>query len=323
MRRAPQIRLHWEQRRQLFSLAESPSTPRRVALRARIALRAAEGAPNSLIAEELAITPATAALWRRRFLAHGVAGVARDAPRAGRPPSIPSEKVEAVIRSSRERRPGLAGLPSVRSVAEQLRMSRSTVQRIRAAQRTSDRSERRTRRPESGMGFLEMVTDLVGLYLYPPARAVAFSTDERLPVGRRKPEEIRSLRPPRRLSQGALFRAFLQRTEGETPRVLDVHLLVDSRLLPVPPEVENWLSRHPRFHLHFLPSDRVGSTLMDRLIDGFSRRKDRPGASASAHRLKYALREHLRRQGDVLAPFVWTAASGEIRGAYGRREIKL
>jgi hypothetical protein len=66
----------------------------------------------------------------------------------------------------------------------------------------------------------------------------------------------------------------------------------------------------------------VGLTLIDRLIDGFARRKDRPGASASAHRLKYALREHIEKDRDSLRPFVWTAATGDIRGAYGRRAIQ-
>ncbi|MCI4335658.1 MAG: hypothetical protein L3K17_00460 [Thermoplasmata archaeon] len=172
------------------------------------------------------------------------------------------------------------------------------------------------------MQFLERVTDLVGLYLNPPTRAIAFSTDERLPRAPSATKGQRLPRKPRRRRPGAEFRAFLQRADQETPRILDVHLLVDTRLLPVLPEVESWLGRHPRFHLHFIPPDRSGFTLMDRLIEGFARRKDRPGATASAHRLKYALREHLRRDRDPSVPFAWTAASCEVRGAYGRREFK-
>ncbi len=166
-----------------------------------------------------------------------------------------------------------------------------------------------------------MVTDLVGLYMNPSGRAVAFSTDERLlafapPPGRTDPSS-----PPTHRNPAAEFRGFLQRTDRETPRVFDVHLLIDSRMRPIPSEVNQWLSRHPRFHLHFLPPDQGGLSLMDRLIDGFSRRKDRPGVSPGAYRLKNALREQRRRQRDPLAPFVWTAASGEIRGAFGRRDI--
>ena len=137
------------------------------------------------------------------------------------------------------------------------------------------------------MGFLDAVTDLVGLYVNPPGRAVAFSTDERVRPPAPSPGSVPFVLPVRSRDQTAAFRAFLQMMDRETPRVLDVHMLLDSRLSPVPAEVEQWLDRHPRFHLHPLPADRAGLTLMDRLIDGFSRRKDRPGASASAHRLKY------------------------------------
>ena len=322
MRRAPSIPLHWEQRRQLVALAESPNTPRRIVLRARIALRASEGARNTQIAQELGTSPGTAALWRRRFLAHGTAGLTRDAPRSGRPPSVAPSLVQAVIQATAESSSTAARRPSARTLARELGTSKSTVQRIWRSHGVARRPNAVVPGPDRGMGFLESVTDLVGLYMNPPARAVAFSTDERVPVPRPRREEGTRPAGRRRRSPGAELRAFLQMTDRETPRVLDVHLLVDSRLLPVPAEVEQWLNRHARFHLHFLPSDRVGLTLMDRLIDGFSRRKDRPGASASAHRLKYALREHLRRNRDPLAPFVWTATSGEIRGAYGRRDIQ-
>jgi hypothetical protein len=168
------------------------------------------------------------------------------------------------------------------------------------------------------MDFLDAVTDLVGLYVNPPGRAVAFSTDERVRASPPASGRFAPLGPPKPRDRAAELRGFLQMMDRETPRVLHVHLLVEGRVLPVPPEVEQWLDRHPRFHLHALPDDRMGLTLMDRLIEGFSRRKDRPGASASAHRLKYALRDHLRRNRDPFATFVWTATSGEIRGGTQR-----
>jgi transcriptional regulator with XRE-family HTH domain len=321
VRRAAKIRLHWTQRRQLYALAESPDSARRVALRAKIALRAAEGRRNAEIAEELAMSPATVALWRRRFIAHGAAGLTRDAPRPGRPPSVPASKVESVIRSSVSDGRADGRRRSVRALARELGLSKSTVQRIRQARQAPARLRSAARPTRGSMDFLERVTDMVGLYVNPPARALAFSTDERLPIAPPGGLDAAQVRPLRPRSQGVELRAFLQRMDGETPRILDVHLLVDARLMPVPAEVENWLSRHPRFHLHFLPPEPSGFTVIDRLIDGFSRRRDRPGASASAHRLKYALQDHLQRDRDPLAAFVWTAASGEIRGAYGRRDL--
>lgn len=313
--------LHREQRQQLEALVRAPDTPTRVARRARIVLRAAEGAQNRVIAAELGTSPAAAALWRQRFLSHGVAGLVQDAPRSGRPPRIPEAKVQSILRAGVEETAPTVRRRSARSLAGEFEVSKSSVQRLWRAH-----GIRRLPRPappsDASMEFLERVTDLVGLYLYPPERAVAFSTDERVRANPfRRSNESAAPREPER-DRAAEFRAFLQMTDRETPRILDVHLLLDSRVGPVPPEVERWLRHHPRFHLHFLPADRVGLTLIDRLIEGFSRRKDRPGASASAHRLKYALREHLLRDLDSLRPFVWTAASGDIRGAYGRRAIQ-
>ena len=322
MRRAPSVRLHSEQRRQLTALVRAPTTSPRVRLRTAIVLRAAASTDNVLIARELGTSAATAGLWRRRFLQHGVAGLLRDAPRPGRPPVISNSVVQTVLRTTALGRPPTGASWSARSLSREVGVSKSTVQRIWQSHGIQRHGHRRASPPDNDVAFLEKVTDLVGLYLNPPERAVAFSTDERM-----RPNPFRQPLAPasdtsRRPSRGAEFRAFLQMTERETPAVLDVHLLVDSRLDPVPPEVERWLSRHPRFHLHFLPPDRVGQTLIDRLIDGFARRKDRPGASASAHRLKYALRQHIRVDAGSLRAFVWTAASGDIRGAYGRRAIQ-
>ena len=322
MRRAPAVRLHWEQRRQLLAVARGRSTHPKVALRAEIILRASSEEQNSEIASALGIDTGTVGRWRRRFLLQGVAGITREAPRSGRPPLISAAKVEEVVHSTVDGGPPAGDRPSARKLAQQLGMSKSSVQRIWKARGIGAQAPAAPERIDSGVDFLGRVTDLVGLYLNPPERAVAFSTDDRARPhalrrgGRETPPPV-----PRR-SRGAEFRAFLQVTDRETPPGLHVHLLIESRFGPTPPEVDRWLSQHPRFHLHFLPSDPVGLTLIDRLIEGFSRRKDRPGASASAHRLKYAIREYLLSHRASLQPFVWTATSEEIRGPYGRITIR-
>ena len=321
VRRAPAVRLHREQRRQLAALARDRRVPSKVALRAEIALRAADGQSNVEIARALGLGAHTVGVWRKRFLFHGVAGLTRDAPRPGRPPVIPASKVQAVLEATQYRKPPRGPRWTVRALALETGLSRSTVQRIWRAHGLAGSRRPIPRTSVSGLAFLERVTDLVGLYLNPSERAVAFSTDERVPVAAPSPRVRRSPTARRRRPRGAEFRAFLQRADRETPGQLDVHLLVDSRLGPAPPEVDRWLRTHPRFHLHYLPTDPGSLNLIDRLIDGFSRRRDRPGTSASAHRLKYAIQEHLASYRSSLRSFIWTATSDEIRGAYGRMTI--
>ena len=51
-------------------------------------LLASEGRQDIEIAAALSMTPKKMARWRRRFLAKGLAGLEKDAPRPGRTPSI-------------------------------------------------------------------------------------------------------------------------------------------------------------------------------------------------------------------------------------------
>ncbi|HEV2318075.1 MAG TPA: helix-turn-helix domain-containing protein [Thermoplasmata archaeon] len=316
MRRAPPIRLHPEQRRQLRELSRGPPANPRIALRAAILLRAAAGAQNRAIAEELRTDAATVARWRGRFLSAGVSGIVRDAPRPGRPPRISEFQVHQVIMTTTQHPPDRGGRWSARRLAPAVGISKSSVQRIWKARGIAPYRTANPRPTGRGVEFLDQVTDLVGVYLNPPERALAFATDRRArgnPFG----GGASSRRPPRR-SRWVEFRVFLQRADRETPPPLEVHLLLDSRRGPAPPEIVRWLDQHPRFQLHVLPSDSRGLTLIDRLLDGFSRRRDRRGSTPSALRLKEALRAHLKSFRAGIDPFVWTAAAREIRGFDGR-----
>src|SRR5216683_5901502 len=73
-----------DERVALRSRTRAGTTEQRSALRARIVLRAAEGATHAAIAEELGCSVPTVLLWRRRFREQGLAGLA-DAPHPGRP----------------------------------------------------------------------------------------------------------------------------------------------------------------------------------------------------------------------------------------------
>src|ERR1039457_845760 len=84
MRIAPAIRLSPEERTVLESQARSRSLPVRGVERARFVLFAASGQQDKEIASVMAITPKKVSRWRKRFLALGVAGLQKDAPRPGR-----------------------------------------------------------------------------------------------------------------------------------------------------------------------------------------------------------------------------------------------
>ena len=90
------LNLSTEQQTALQRLVQAPSTPQKVVRRARIALLAAEGKDNRHIATELGTSHVTVGQWRQRVLDLGLAGL-QEAPRPGRPKTLPAHKVQTVL----------------------------------------------------------------------------------------------------------------------------------------------------------------------------------------------------------------------------------
>ncbi|HYA11052.1 MAG TPA: helix-turn-helix domain-containing protein [Thermoplasmata archaeon] len=313
MRRAPEVRLLRGERARLTALADSDATPPRLARRARLVLRAAEGRSDRDIAVELGTDAGTVARWRRRFLMQRVPGIERDAPRAGRPPSIPTSTIQVIVRSTLGRRPPGGGFWSARTLAREVGVSKTTVQRVWKSHGIEPHRPAETFRPNPGMRFVNKVTDFVGLYLDPPERAMVFTVDERARTSTLGAKERRAIAAYEDRRRGLEFRAFLQAVDRETPKGLDLHLLVDSRLTPADPEVRRWLARHPRFYLHFVPSGSGSANVIERWFAQFTRKRVGGAAFPSVARLHRAIRDHLALPDAGARPFVWTATAEEIR----------
>jgi transposase len=68
-------------------------------------LLAAAGQQNKDIAAMLSMTPKKVARWRERFLALGVAGLQKDAPRPGRTPTISARLTQRVVTMTTQQQP--------------------------------------------------------------------------------------------------------------------------------------------------------------------------------------------------------------------------
>ena len=130
MRTAPAVELSPEQRTALERLARQRSAPARVVERARIVLLAAEDLENKQIAVRMNITPEKAARWRKRFLAGGMAGLEKDAPRQGRTRTISDRRVNRVVEMTLHQKPANATHWSTRTMAAAAGISEASVRRI-------------------------------------------------------------------------------------------------------------------------------------------------------------------------------------------------
>src|SRR5512147_681650 len=92
---AVRIELDDAERSELRARARRRRIARADAMRAEIVLLAADGMTNLSIAERLGITRVTVAMWRRRFAAKRLDGLA-DEPRPGAPRTIGDAKIAGV-----------------------------------------------------------------------------------------------------------------------------------------------------------------------------------------------------------------------------------
>src|SRR5579872_1441660 len=164
MRVAPAIVLTEDQQRTLERWSRGRSLPKRQVERARIILLAAAGKQDLEIATEVGVTNQKAARWRKRFLAKGLSGLEKDAPRPGRTPSISKPTVDRVIELTTTGKPHNATHWSTRTMAVVVGISEASVRRIWRAHGLKPHLVE-TFKVSKDPRFGEKLEAVVGLYL--------------------------------------------------------------------------------------------------------------------------------------------------------------
>jgi len=327
-----------EQRATLEAWKRAKSSPQRTVLRACICLLAADGLSNNAIAARLSTSRPTVIQWRKRFEEHGPRGLAEDAPHGPSPQALPLGRVKAIVEATLQTTPRDATHWSVRSMAKAQGVGKSTVQRIWDAHGLQPHRVE-TIKLSKDKRCVEKLSDVVGVYLNPPDKAVVLCVDEKSQVQaleRRQPglpmkkgrcrtmthdykrndttclfaalnvlegKVIGSCYPRHRNIE---FRKFLRQIDAAVGAELAIHMILDNYGTHNHPKVKAWLEKHPRFHLHFTPTGSSWLNLVERWFVEITRKRIRRGGFRSVQRLVTAIEEFIRSSNDDPKPFVWT-----------------
>lgn len=344
MRVAKTIVLTEEERTTLTKLSRGRSTEARVVLRAKIVLAAAGGRRNDHIAEELGCTRRTVATWRVRFATARVAGIVKDLPRGGRTPTVRAMKEAEILRKTTQETPRNATHWSTRTMAEAVGVSKATVQRVWRDNGLKPHLTK-TFKVSNDPHFVEKLVDIVGLYLDPPEHALVLSCDEKTSIqALDRTQKSLPIYPGRlgtmtsdykRNGTTTLFAAlevvegkviaqcmqkhrhqewlkFLKKIDAETPADLDLHLIVDNYATHKHPNVQTWLKRHKRFHMHFTPTSSSWLNLVERWFREITDNRIRRGVFKSAAQLEQAICDYIAQHNANPKGFVWVAKAEDI-----------
>ena len=341
MRVAPAIELTEEQKIELTRVARSRRSSVRLAQRAQIVLLAAEGLPNIDIAERLGVGRIQVGRWRQRFLESGLQGIERDLPRGAPPVKV---DVAWLVELTTRTQPEAATHWSTRTMAAKLHVSPSTVLRHWQANGLKPhllRGFKVSRDPR----FADKLEDIVGLYLSPPERALVLCCDEKsqvqaldrtqpgLPMKKGRAQTM--THDYKRHGTTTLFAAlnvldgkvigqcqqrhthaewlkFLRQIDRETPSDKTLHLIADNYATHKHPNVQDWLKKHPRFHMHFTPTSASWLNMVERFFRDLTVNRLRRGVYTSVPALTAAINEYVAHHNSKPKPFIWTKSATDI-----------
>jgi transposase len=351
---AEALELRVGDRGKLEALMQSTSVRAGLARRARIVLLAADGVPNTDIADRTGTSRPTVLKWRGRYLESGVEGLDDD-PRPGRVPVIDEVAVLAETLADKGKPPAYLGVShwSARLMAGRLGISFASVARIwRKWNIAPHRVE--TFKFSTDPQLEAKLGDVVGLYLDPPAGAVVVSVDEKsqiqaldrtqpiLPLRQGIPEQqthdyIRngttSLFAALEVATGKItadacyprhtnveFLAFLKLVAKAHPRVR-LCVIADNYATHKHPAVKAWLAKNPRITLHFTPTSCSWLNMMEIFFGIITRQAIRRGTFTDLTDLHDAIRTYIDSYNHRAKPFTWTKPADELLNKIKRKLI--
>lgn len=337
------IQLTTEEREILRKAARRRTHASQDVIRAKVILLLDKGHSNRETAAATGLCEHTIGSWRKRFMESRVAGLI-DLPRSGRPRTITDEQVSEIIRLTLETKPDNDSHWSTRKMAERTGLSNERIARIWQTFGLQPHRVESFQLSTDPM-FVDKVRDVAGLYMSPPQNALVLCVDEKSQIqALERSQPILPLRPgqPERMSHDyfrhgtlTLFAAldvasgkvygqchkrhsqdelleFFRLLEKQTPAEIDLHLIMDNYATHKTERVRKWLARHPRWHIHFIPTHSSWLNQVERFFSKITTSMLRRSTFRSVPELKKAILSYLDAHNENPKPFRWSATPEAI-----------
>ena len=338
MRRAEtSITLTTAEQEQLEITVRSCTAPYRAVQRARLVLLAAEGMPNTAIAEEVGLARARVVVWRKRFAAERMAGL-RDAARPGKARKYTARTEQRIFAQLDAPLPAGHATWTGRLVAQALGdvPAHQVWQVLR--KHGIHLQRRRSWCVSTDPQFAQKAADVVALYLDPPDNVVVLSVDEkpaiqaleraqgwlRLPSGQAlrgfsheyKRHGTTTLFAALEVARGTVtvghyrrrrrreFLDFMNRLVAQYPDQ-ELHVILDN-LSTHKPKHDRWLARHPQVHFHYIPTHASWLNQVEVWFSILTRRALRGLNATSVHDVCRAIDAFTQARNENPVPFEWT-----------------
>ena len=240
-------------------------------------------------------------------------------------------------------------------MAEAQEVSKSTVSRLWQLHHLKPHLSRGFKLSRDA-NFLDKLTDVVGLYMNPPDKALVLCLDEMSQI-----QALDRTQPGLPLKKGrcgtmthdykrhgttTLFAAidmvqgkvigtcqpkhrhqewlkFLQLIDAQTDPALDLHIIADNYATHKHPKVKAWLKKHSRFHMHFIPTSSSWLNVIERWFREITDKRIRRGTFQNVGQLIAAIQEFIEQHNSSPEPFVWTAKADDILAKVARARATL
>lgn len=318
------------------------TTPQQVVLRSRIILLSAQRLSDMKIASKLSVNRHTCRLWRDRFIQYGPKSLWEISSGRGRKPN--AIQARKIIDATLQSKPKGRTHWSTRTMADAQGVSKNTVNRVWQMHNIKPHLQKHfklSRDPK----FVEKLTDVVGIYLNPPDKAIVLCVDEKSQI-----QALDRTQPGLPLKKGrcgtithdykrngttTLFAAlnvlegkvigqcyarhrhqeflkFLRNLDNEFPKEKELHIIMDNYGTHKKDKVQEWFKRHPRFKQHFIPTSSSWLNLVERWFAELTEKSVRRGVFESVGDLQAAIKTFIADWNERPKPFVWKASVASI-----------